>query len=336
MILYLTSKDRVNLLDFTEQETNLIAKKLTGRFSLLQFVVKDMRNFSHFKYFVIDRNAVVEDDVEFVKAIASFLIMYEARIIVIAEGLQAESSFAKELIQSGVSDLVTAQDIEDIQAEILECLSANGMQRYKISPAPTQTNNELPLPQQEQYRFDCTNITIAIAGSDRRTGVTTTAFNLVCWINSHGGTACYVEANTSKHLAHIVQLFQPEQDRNAYILEQMDFYFTKELNKDYNFIVIDCGVLGEKQLQEEFVHANVRVLCGSAMPYELPVFYKAIRRCKEYAVQALGLFVPGDLRPHVQRLISNNIRFGESSHDLFDTNVNATVYKRLLSEYILI
>ncbi|WP_253298400.1 hypothetical protein [Paenibacillus sp. MSJ-34] len=336
MILYLTSKDRVNLLDFAEKETNLIAKKLTGRFSLMQFVIKDMRNFSHFKYFVIDRDAVLEDDAEFVKAIASFQIMYEARVIVIAEGLQTESSFAKELIQSGVTDLVTAQEIEVIQSEILECLSANGMERYKISPSPAQTTNGLSLHQQEQYRFDCTNIRIAIAGSDRRTGVTTTAFNLVCWINNHGGTACYVEANTSKHLAHIVQLFQPEQDRNAYVFEQMDFYFTEELNKDYNFIVIDCGVLGEKLLQEEFVKANIRILCGSAMPYELPIFYKAIRRCKEYPVQALGLFVPGDLQPHVQRLISDNIQFGESSHDLFDSKVNAPVYKRWLSEYILI
>lgn len=334
MILYLTSKNRVNLLDFAEKETNLIAKKLTGRFSLMQFVIKDMRNFSHFKYFVIDRDAVIEDDAEFVKAIASFQIMNEARIIVLAEGLQTESLFAKELIHSGVTDLVTAQEIEDIQSEILECLSDNGMQRYKMSPSPAQSNNELSLPQHEQYRFTCTNITIAIAGSDRRTGVTTTAFNLVCWINSHGGSACYVEANTSKHLAHIVQLFQPEQDRNAYVLEQMDFYFTKELNKDYNFIVIDCGVLGEKLLQEEFVNAEVRILCGSAMPYELPVFYKAIRRCKEYPVKALGLFVPGDLQPHVQRLISDNIQFGESSHDLFDPNVNVSIYKQWLSEYI--
>lgn len=44
MILYLTSQERMNLLDFAEKKTGLVAKKLVGRFSLMQFVVKDMRN----------------------------------------------------------------------------------------------------------------------------------------------------------------------------------------------------------------------------------------------------------------------------------------------------
>lgn len=34
-------------------------------------------------------------------------------------------------------------------------------------------------------------------------------------------------------------------------------------NRDYNFVVIDCGVLGEKSLTETFVNADVRALCGS-------------------------------------------------------------------------
>ncbi|WP_246061719.1 hypothetical protein [Paenibacillus oralis] len=105
--------------------------------------------------------------------------------------------------------------------------------------------------------------------------------NLMCWINQHGGSACYVEANISKHLAHIVQLFQPEQKGQAYAIEGHDLYFTNELNQDYNVIVTDCGVLDEKRLPEAFVNADIRILCGSAMPYELPVFYRAIQRCKD-------------------------------------------------------
>ncbi|MBW4085269.1 hypothetical protein HYD27_28515 [Paenibacillus sp. S150] len=184
------------------------------------------------------------------------------------------------------------------------------------------------------YRFDCTNVTIAIAGCDRRVGVTTTTFNLALWINIHGGTACYLEENTSKHLAHIIQLFQPDKKENAYVIENIDFYLTPELNHTYNFIVVDCGTLSERALQETFVHADVRLLCGSAMPYDLPVFYRAMERCKPLSVQALGLFVPDDLKPYLVQTINQDILFGNSSHDLFDPKTNGLLYKQLLQTYL--
>ncbi|WP_232229249.1 hypothetical protein [Paenibacillus zanthoxyli] len=52
--------------------------------------------------------------------------------------------------------------------------------------------------------------------------------NLVFWIQAHGGSACYLEANTSKHLAHIIHLFDPEKVGNAYAMEGADFYLTPE------------------------------------------------------------------------------------------------------------
>jgi hypothetical protein len=53
-----------------------------------------------------------------------------------------------------------------------------------------------PIMRAEQYRFNCTDVKIAVAGSEKRTGVTKTAFNLVCRLNSRGASACYLEANT--------------------------------------------------------------------------------------------------------------------------------------------
>ncbi|TYA15564.1 hypothetical protein FRY98_03640 [Paenibacillus faecis] len=186
----------------------------------------------------------------------------------------------------------------------------------------------------EKYQFACKNIRIAIAGSDRRTGVTTTAMNLVFWIQEHGGTACYVEANTSKHLAHIIHLFDPEKSGNAYVMGNADFYLTQEFNQDYNFIVIDCGVLGDPKLQELFSHADVRLVCGSVMPYELPIFYRALERCKHLPVHAVGMFVPENLKPYLRKMTDQNIIFGDSSHDLFDSNVNNQVHQQILKEYI--
>lgn len=336
MILYLTSNANVNLLDQIEMEQEMPVKKLIGQFSLLSFVVKDMRHFSHVRYVAIDRKAIIESDDDMVQALLSFQTMYETRIVIIAEGLPESSPFLQQLIQNGITNVVTSNEIETMLEEIQECFSEQGMQRYipSVSPEPVNETLEALQPHKEKYKFDCKNIRIAIAGSDRRVGVTTTAMNLVFWIQMHGGNACYLEANASKHLAHIFHLFEPEKAGNAYVMEGVDFYLTPELDRDYNFIVTDCGVLGDPRIQVSFTQADVRVLCGSAMPYELPVFYHALERCKDLSVHAIGLSVPENLRPFLLQMLSKDILFVDSSHDLFDAKANHQLYDQLLKCYV--
>lgn len=90
----------------------------------------------------------------------------------------------------------------------------------------------------------------------------------------------------------------------------MIFSMTEELNHDYDVIVMDCGILSEKRIQENFSAADIRLLCGSAMPYELVQFYRAMERCKNIGVQSLGLFVPNDLKPYLVETIDSGIMFG--------------------------
>lgn len=339
MILYLTRDVRINLLDFLEMEHELPIKKLVGNFSLLSFVIKDMRHFAHARYVVLDRVAVTESDEELIQALQSYQTIYDMRVVIIAEGLPQNSPLLLKLIQINVLNIVTANDIEGIQAELRECLSEEGMQLFQTASHTLVAETELHRIFQEeenvQYHFNCSNLKIAIAGCDRRMGVTTTAMNLVCWINTHGGSACYVESNSNNHLAHIIHLFEPEKIGHAYILEGNDLYMTKELNQDYNVIVLDCGVLAEKDLHDVFTTADLRVLCGSAMPYELASFYKTLNRCDGFPTRALGLFVPDDIKPYLVDSISHDILFGEDSHDLFDSRINNNTFKNLLKAYII-
>lgn len=336
MILFLASHANVNLLDRITLDQELPIKKLTGKFSLLSFVIKDMRHFSHVRYFVIDRQAIIESDEEMIHALLSFQKMYEIRVMVIAEGLLASSPFLQQLVQAGITNVATSENIETMLEELQECFSEQGMSRF-IPSSPLHSVREpleVSLSHEEKFQFDCKNIRIAVAGSDRRSGVTTTAMNLVYWINEHGGSACYLEENPSKHLAHILQLFSPEQEGHAYVLQGADFYLTPEFRQDYHFIVIDCGVLGDPIIQNSFSNADVRLLCGSAMPYELPVFYRALERCKNSPVNAVGMFVPESLKSYLPQLINQHILFAKSSHDLFDSKANAQFYYEVFKEYI--
>lgn len=70
-----------------------------------------------------------------------------------------------------------------------------------------------------------------------------------------------------------------------------------------------------------------------AMPYELPIFYRAIQRCKDVEVKPLTLCVPKNIRPNAKSMDSNII-FGESSHDLFDNSINASLNLRILDQCI--
>ncbi len=334
MLLYMTGNDRVNLLDFAEPLTGLIPKKMVGKFSLMCFVVRDMRNYAHIRYFVIDRAAVSENDDAFLEAIGSFKTMYSARIIVIREGLNEHDAFLRQIIAAGVTDIVTGTEIEAIQAEILECLSPEGMRRY-LSPSvgvEAPTIRVKSSRDGEQYTFIAKNIRIAVAGSQRRVGVTTTAVNLAYWVVQHGGMACYLESNEHRHLAYVLKLYAGEPMGNHYEIGGVDYYFTDEMDRDYNFIVTDCGVLSEKP-QSAFREADVRLLCGSAMPYELAALQSAAERCKGLPVTMLGIAVPEDIRELLREAVGMGLRFLEPSRFLFDSEANGEVAKDVLRKH---
>ena len=70
------------------------------------------------------------------------------------------------------------------------------------------------------------------------------------------------------------------------------------------------------------------------MPYELVYMQNAMNRCKGITMQTLGMCVPLDIRELIQQAISNDIRFVDPSHELFDGNVNGNLNKKLVSNYI--
>ncbi len=143
MLLYLLGNGKSDLLDFLEtgnielESSSLVVKKLVGKFSLRQFVVKDMRNYPSYKYFVIEVGCIDEEIEDFILALQSFQMMFSARIIVIMSGSNDMEIYIKKLIEIGVTDIVTTENVDDFRTEMLECLTIEGMQRFKqevISP----------------------------------------------------------------------------------------------------------------------------------------------------------------------------------------------------------
>ncbi len=336
MLLYLTRKEISDLLDFTMDTLGLVPKKLIGTFSFMQFVIKDMRNFSHCKYLVIDRRAVIENDEELIQAINSYKTMYDSRIIIIKEGLTKEDKLIQMLVDSEVNEIVTAEDIEEIKAQVLECLSEKGMQRYNAQKAKWINEAELVIDitdTKEKYKFKCKNVTIAFIGSQRRAGTTLTAINLANWLAAVGARVSYVESNSNLHLQWIVNLYSMEPVGNTYRMFDVDYYMTKEIDRDYNFIIYDCGAFNG-ELPDDFVNADIRVVCGCAMPYEAKEYSKLMNGCKGMEVIPIGTFVPEILREFCRSHISQDIMFSDICHEMFNIKSNKPIYKNIISKYL--
>lgn len=335
MLLYLSSNGKSGLTDFMEGQ-ELVIKKLIGRFSLKLFAAKDMRNYIGCKYFLVDVSCIEEQLDDFIVALQSMQMMLNVRIIPILSDIENADAYIGRLVDIGVTDIVTADSIDGIKDELVEGLSEDGMHRYKRSPVrfvQDTATEEVPKPNEIiKYKWDARNVKIVIAGTQRRSGATVTSFNLAAWLIARGASACYVEANTNRHLNWIVNIYDAEKEGEAYPVGGIDCYFTNEMDKDYNFIIYDCGEI--KETPKIFKEADIRLLCGSILPHEAKDYIQVLNACKDMDIYKMGLCVPKPLQEFCRESLSGDILIAEASHDLFESNINGHIYMPMLESFI--
>ena len=339
MLLYLTSNQKSGLIDGAAREMLLPSKKLVGKFSLKSFVTKDMRNYATAKFFLIDAACIEESGEDFTLALRSFQMMFSARIFVILSGCEDMSGCIQRLLSIGVVNLITAETLEDAADELKEALSDEGMQRY-VTPAPVSSQPESqrePAPEPEAeiipYRWNAKNIRIAVAGAQRRSGVTVTAFNLAAWLAARGAEVAYIEVNPNRHLQLLLNVYEAVPTGEHYIIDGIDCYLTNEPDREYQFIIYDCGVI--QTPTSVFREADHRLLCGSVLPYEIPAFHKALEVCGGLEVRPVAISVPGEFREYCRELFGGEMEMAEASHNLFAERTNGRLYKRLVEPYIM-
>lgn len=336
MLLYLSSNGKSGLTDFLEGK-ELVVKKLIGKFSLKQFVAKDLRNYTGCKFFLLDVSCIEEQLDDFIVALQSFQMMFGARIIPVLSDMENADAYTGKLMDIGVTDIVTADSMDGIKDELDECLSEDGMQRYKRSFESFKqetTFDEVPkLKEIVKYKWNSRNVKIAIAGTQRRSGVTITAFNLAAWLIARGASSCYVEANTNRHLNWIVNIYDAEKDGEAFPVGGIDCYFTNEMDKDYSFIIYDCGEI--KEPPTVFKEADIRLLCGSILPHEAKDYLQVLNACKSMDIHKMGLCVPKPLQEFCKESLSGDILIADASHDLFENNINGHIYLPIVKRFII-
>lgn len=332
MILYLSSVQHTNLLDFTgfyEPDSNMPVKKMVGNFVLKQFIVYDMRNFAHFTDVVLDRPAFGDTDEEFAQAIEEFLTMYSARVTVICEGLAQSEPLFQALLESGVGNIVCDTQIQGIQQEIQECLSVQGMTRY----TPRERSDR---PEgQETYCFSCKNVVIAVAGAQPRVGTTTVAVGLGAWLVRVGASVCYVEANAGGHLSVLARGYEMEKEAGGWRFEGVHYRNTETM-EDVNFLIYDMGdeLTGRRELLER---ADIRLLVCGTKPYELGYTVRLQTALAGIHACLLCPFVADGIRDDLAEALQNDYHkliFLEYQPELTDSDCNARHYRNIIAGYI--
>lgn len=336
MLLYLTSNGKSSLADRAAEETGVLVKKLSGKFSLRSFVTRDMRNYSTARFFAVDRSCVEESAGEFITALQSFQMICSARIIAVLSGCPDAEDCTERLLSIGVTNIVSADSAAGAGTEFCECLSDEGMQRY-LSPCtsrgPEPVEDAEGAPQVERYVWNTNNVRVALAGAQRRSGVTVTAFNLAAWLTARGASVAYVELTAHQHLSVLAALYDAAEDEGFFTLDGIDCYAGGEPARDYNFILYDCGEM--PVMAAAFTDADTQILCGSMLPYELPAYHKALAACAHLHPVKVGLAVSDELREYCRTLFGD-ILIAEPSHSLFDGAVNDAINRAVSQRYIAV
>ena len=132
----------------------------------------------------------------------------------------------------GITNLITAETLEDAADELKEALSDEGMQRYvtpsQVSSQPEPQRKSEPEPEDKiiPYRWNAKNVRIAVAGAQRRSGVTVTAFNLAAWLTARGAETAYIEVNTNRHLQLLLNVYEAAPTGEHYAIDGIDCYLT--------------------------------------------------------------------------------------------------------------
>ena len=329
MILYLSSVQHTNLLDFTgfyEPGSEMPVKKMVGNFVLKQFVIYDMRNFAHFTDVVLDRPAFGDTDEEFAQGVAEFLTMYCARVTVICEGLTQSDPLFRALLESGVGNIVCDTDIGEMQQEMRECLSVQGMTRYTPKERPGKP---------ELYRFACKNVVVVVAGSQPRIGTTTAAVGLCAWLARVGASVCYVEANTSGHLTALARGYEMETEQEGWRFEGVH-YRREEPLRDVNFVVYDVG--SDFAVKHGLLEsAEIRLLVCGTKPHELGNTVRLQATLAKAHACLLCPFVAEGIKDDLAAALQNeyhNVMFSEYQPELTDSDCNAKQYRNMVARYI--
>lgn len=251
--------DIIDLTEYTDLKTAVAKNRAIANYDFVLF------------YFTVGSSLHRSELLETVTHIRRF---YHARIIVFAPNNPETVQLFGELIDMGLRELVVIMDDTDIASELEECLSMDGKSFAEITQIQfaARTEKARSYIRPEFVIPDDLRLTIGVAGSQPRTGVTTQAFSMYHALAFLGFSPCIVDVNQS-FIESLLMLYEDEAERKGSVItiQGMDFSPDIQVGTGHNIFIYDLGELDDNNAGI-FRVCDLRILCAGTKPWELPVF----------------------------------------------------------------
>jgi hypothetical protein len=322
------------MLDFLNDEHGIIIKKLSGTFSLKQFIIGDLRSLDHFQYIVVDLNAIKDSEIEIMDAVSAYKKMFTSRMIFYIEDIDIHRDLAFKLIENGIYNIVIANDVETLKSEFHKSISDLGISKReimsKIAPDNVKMNTAL-----ESNDFIKKEIKIAVTGLQHRVGTTTMAINLANYLVGLGTKVCYVEANEHDHLSILPAFYEGMTAKDDIILYNGVKYLTlhSECHDEFDFIIYDMGVTDNRIISAARNNCDAVILCATGKPYELSEIAEYRNLLDMTPISTVFSFVAEtDQQKYLKR--DANIHFSNYTPNYFDGEINESIWSTVIKPFM--
>jgi len=331
MILYLSSNENINTIDFLSDEAGMVIKKLSGTFNFNQFVLNDMRSFTHYSFLVLDYNALTDSDDEFIEAILAFKRMYSSNVVLIMNQDKRLENLIYRLIECDLTNLVFNEDVDELKADVLKSVSDLGISKRelqgKINFIFGNTDYRI-----DKYDFLKENVKIGVAGTMNRVGTTTMALNLTSYLASIGARVCYVEANTNGHLNHLFEGVELKAD--GFLVNGVRYLTLDSLNdENFDFIIYDMGVLDRRIRHAMTNNCDEAFLCTTYKSYERDQVKKAFMLLEDDEYKLFTNFASESEQKEIVEINKKFYKLGYTPNQ-FDTEINSELWLEVLNDYM--
>lgn len=335
MLLYISTTENIGIPDFLTTQ-GVVMKKLTGNvFKLNQIVKTELKSINHIQSVLVDLTAITDTKAELAEAVRAFHMIYDFRLIFLAEGKKRGNGTLSALVAQGVTNLVTATTVNGIQQELTLCLSQEGMPYSYVKSFDLTASDNVPAG---AYSFPEESVTVAVAAAGPGAGATTQAIALANYVALRSASTCYCEAHVCGHLALTARLYEDFLAKPGFYARGGVDYYPCESDAppgEYQFCIQDFGLLCAQNVSA-FAAAEVRVLVSRTKPYEL--HHLAALETLVPPETALMLTDASPLR--IEQLKALLAPLGtplcsESLPDFCEPAANDSLFKALLSRYVI-
>lgn len=276
MVFYIASNTYKEVISRTIKETDeiLSGAECRDELFLLKYVKENANQLSSLDIFIVDLSCCQDVDEEIIQALEQIRILdYETRIIVLAPNRYEGDALLTKCFQMSIYNIICTDDFLEIKNQLTMCLTT-GMQ-YKDAIRFKDEKKEQIIVKKEVKQV-VSKVMIAIAGANRRIGVTHNAIVLANYLRTRGFMVAIAEYNQFPAFRQVMESYgEGMLDGSYFSIRGVDYYPEADtdrlgsiLGKSYNFVIVDFGCYAECD-RVTFNKAEVRMILAGVKPWEV-------------------------------------------------------------------